>query len=209
MKARGIFILICVVYSFAICAQTNDYTSYLSKARECVEAGNCDAAQRNYNVYKDLSGGRDYSLEEAIVKCKEKSSIKNVKTDYVDLGLPSGTLWRDKNEDNGSFYTWNQAVQKFGNKLPTLEQIEELKSSCRWIKEGHDFKVIGPNGKCIILQAAGYRLNGNVAATDCGYYWSLTSTNKGAWNMVCLNTGGVLIIEGNKDLASPVRLVEF
>ena len=32
-------------------------------------------------------------------------------TGYVDLGLPSGTLWKDKNE-NG-FFTYDEAVSRF------------------------------------------------------------------------------------------------
>ena len=43
---------------------------------------------------------------------------------YVDLGLPSGTLWKDKNEEGG-FYTYDQAVSKFGNKLPTKDLVRK------------------------------------------------------------------------------------
>ncbi|HJJ45480.1 MAG TPA: hypothetical protein O0Y17_00165 [Methanocorpusculum sp.] len=43
---------------------------------------------------------------------------------YVDLGLPSGTLWKDKNE-SGGFYTYDEAMKAFGNNLPTMEQFEE------------------------------------------------------------------------------------
>ena len=44
---------------------------------------------------------------------------------YVDLGLPSGTCWRNSNEggDNAR-YTYNEAVSRFGNKLPTKQQLE-------------------------------------------------------------------------------------
>ena len=40
---------------------------------------------------------------------------------YVDLGLPSGTLW--KTERDVGLYTYAEAVSKFGKQLPTSEQI--------------------------------------------------------------------------------------
>ena len=39
-------------------------------------------------------------------------------TQYIDLGLPSGTLWADRNigaiepEDEGDFYTWGETEPK-------------------------------------------------------------------------------------------------
>ena len=41
---------------------------------------------------------------------------------YVDLGLPSGTYWKESNESG--FYNYDNAVSKFGDKLPTKEQLE-------------------------------------------------------------------------------------
>ena len=102
---------------------------------------------------------------------------------YVDLGLPSGTKWKTDNElnpnkDGNNFYTWDEAVAKFGNRLPTEEQLRELKDSCSWTwdgtKKGYDVK--GRNGNSIFLPAAGYRdCNGNVNfAGSFGSYWSST-----------------------------------
>ena len=210
MKRRILLLVILSMITFCSNAQT-DYSDYLNKAMEKVEAGDCDAAQRFYNVYKELTGNNSSWLEKAMKECEEKSkSQRAVLEGYVDLGLPSGTLWKDKNEDGNHFYTWNQAIVNFGNNLPTIEQLEELKTTCKWIKSGNNFKVIGPNGKSIVLQASGYRFtDGQIHATECGYYWSLSSTNEGAWCMICLDTGGVLIINANRNIANPVRLVKF
>ena len=95
--------------------------------------------------------------------------------EYVDLGLPSGTLWKDKNEDGG-FYRYDEAISKYGSALPTKEQFEELKYSCQWIWTGNGYKVIGPSGKSIFLPAEGYRkLNGEVIEVgEGGNYWSST-----------------------------------
>lgn len=100
----------------------------------------------------------------------------------VDLGLPSGTLWKDKNEDGG-FYTYEQAIYKFGDKLPTKEQFEELKNKCQWTWTGNGYKVIGPNGNSISLPAAGYRAcDGSVSSDGC--YWSSTPNGSGrAWSL--------------------------
>lgn len=43
---------------------------------------------------------------------------------FIDLGLPSGTLWAAENEEG--YFTFNEAVDKFGNSMPTKEQFEEL-----------------------------------------------------------------------------------
>ena len=96
---------------------------------------------------------------------------------YVDLGLPSGTCWRNSNEggDNAR-YTYNEAVSRFGNKLPTKQQLEELKNKCTWTWIGSGYKVIGPNGNSIYLPAAGLRYcDGDVSIVGkYGEYWSST-----------------------------------
>lgn len=92
---------------------------------------------------------------------------------YVDLGLPSGTLWKSANE-KGGFYSYDEAINKFGDKLPTMEQWEELRGMCTWSWTGKGYKVTGDNGNSITLPAAGIRgSNGGVfdVATN-GCYWS-------------------------------------
>ena len=100
----------------------------------------------------------------------------------VDLGLPSGTLWKNANEggDNAR-YTYNEAVSRFGNKLPTEQQLEELINKCTWTWTGNGYKVTGPNGNSIYLPAAGYRnCDGDVhnVGTE-GIYWSSTPYDSG------------------------------
>ena len=41
--------------------------------------------------------------------------------EYVDFGLPSGTLW--KSVDEPGLYTYDEATSKFGDQLPTNEQM--------------------------------------------------------------------------------------
>ena len=97
---------------------------------------------------------------------------------YVDLGLSSGTKWKDVNESVGDFnlYSYDQAMSSFGDKLPTKEQFEELQYSCMWIGVGDGCKVVGPNGNSIVLPAHGYRFcDGSVSSVgSVGFYWSST-----------------------------------
>ena len=130
---------------------------------------------------------------------------------YVDLGLPSGTCWRNSNEggDNAR-YTYNEAVSRFGNKLPTKQQLEELKNKCTWTWTGSGYKVIGPNGNSIYLPAAGYHLGfGDVdyVGTD-GRYWSSTPSDSDfAW-CLCFNSSKVNMCDVIRFCGQSVRLVQ-
>ena len=120
-----------------------------------------------------------------LVTDKEKGEVlPAVPAGYVDLGLPSGTLWKDQNEAGG-FYTYDQAMAKFGSSLPTKEQLEELKNSCRWTWNGNGYKVEGPSGEAIVLPAAGSRcLVGVHGVGSSGVYRSSTPAgSEGAWSL--------------------------
>ena len=110
------------------------------------------------------------------------SSSADDSTGYTDLGLPSGTIW--KNFNATGFYTYDEAVSKFGNRLPTKEQWEELKAECQWTWNGSGYKVTGPNGNSIVLPASGYRYcDGSVDYVGSfGGFWSSTPEGSdGAW----------------------------
>lgn len=100
---------------------------------------------------------------------------KSVPAGYVNLGLPSGTLWKDRNEDKR--YTYDEAVNVFGLKLPSKDQFDELKSKCNWVWIGKGYKVIGPNGNAIILPAEGLQLcDGTIDEMGSnGNYWTSES----------------------------------
>jgi uncharacterized protein (TIGR02145 family) len=110
-------------------------------------------------------------------------------TDYVDLGLPSGTQWKSTNEtgDENGFYTYDEAVITFGDKLPTKEQLEELKDNCTWEWQNNvGYKVTGTNGNSIVLPASGYSdCDGDVHGVGySGFYWSSTAyDSESAWDL--------------------------
>lgn len=157
---------------------TNEELS-LMRANNYLGSGEYMSRENKRGIVLLVSDGEDYATvqneaqQRAEQERQRKAALKA--QGLVDLGLPSGTLWKDKNE-TGGFYTYEQAVSKFGNNLPTKEQLEELKNSCQWTWNGSGYKITGPNGDSITLPAEGYRhCNGSVYAVGSyGDYWSST-----------------------------------
>ena len=93
---------------------------------------------------------------------------------YVDLGLPSGTLWANDNEIG--LYQWDEANNiYFKDALPTPGQFRELIDNCRWEWDEHlkGMTVTGPNGRELFLPAPGYftgRAHFDINLTGC--YWT-------------------------------------
>ena len=115
------------------------------------------------------------------------SSVED-STGYTDLGLPSGTKW--KNFNATGFYTYDEAVSQFGNRLPTKQQWEELKAECQWSWNGRN-------------------CDGSVyyVGSD-GNYWSSTPKDSDyAWYLY-FYSGGVHVDNGRRCRGLSVRLVQ-
>ena len=94
--------------------------------------------------------------------------------EYVDLGLPSGTLWKNADEHNGFLFTFDEAVSVYGDKLPTKEQIEELVRHCMFITEGNHTKIESKNnGNWIIFSDKNY-VDCSGAQSSYHSHWSRT-----------------------------------
>ena len=134
-------------------------------------------------------------------------------SEYVDLGLPKGTKWKDKNEniEGNTLFSHNQAMQHYGSKMPTKEQIEELKNSCLWTWTGNGYNVLGPNGNAIFLPAEGHRdcTDGNVyGVNNFGNYWTSTPENsESAWRLL-FDITGIDVHADNLCCGYSVRLVK-
>ena len=142
-------------------------------------------------------------------------ALPSIAQGYVDLGLPSGILWKEENEP-GEFYSYDQALVKFGSTLPTKEQFAELKDRCIWTWTGNGYKVVGSNGNFIFLPAAGVRnFDGSMEGVgDAGCYWSSTPNgSEYAWDLVFFNDGVDSAVElyknENRYLRISVRLVGY
>ena len=126
-----------------------------------------------------------YEIDEknSTFKCIKFKPVKKQEFEYVNLGLPSGTLWATCNvgakkpEEYGKLLSYDSVVNKY--ELPTLGQIKELIEFCDWkyvnYNKVNGYLVIGTNGKSIFLPAAGYRNDTSLNyAGSVGYYWSRT-----------------------------------
>ncbi|MBQ7530626.1 MAG: hypothetical protein IJT12_02850 [Paludibacteraceae bacterium] len=93
---------------------------------------------------------------------------------FVDLGLPSGTLWKSSNEEG--LIDYNTAKKKYKRELPSVKQWKELKKYCEWQWADNGYRVTGPNGTVIFFPAAGYRnYSGKIGQVGkFGNYWSST-----------------------------------
>lgn len=112
---------------------------------------------------------------------------------YIDLGLPSGTLWKATNESG--YYKYDDAMNKFGNNMPSQEQWQELIDYCTWTRLKSGFKITGKNGKDIILPDNRYtdcqgnngqnEISKGVVFSNLGAYWSSTSiSHEDAWGFL-------------------------
>ena len=135
------------------------------------------------------------------------SSVED-STGYTDLGLPSGTKW--KNFNATGFYTYDEAVSQFGNRLPTKQQWQELKAECQWSWNGSGYKVTGPNGNSIVLPASGYRYcDGSVRDVGSnGYYWSSTPNYSSYAGRIRFGSGGFRVHDNARCTGRSVRLVQ-
>ncbi len=179
---------------------TNEELS-LMRANNYLGGGEYMSRESKHGIVLLVTDGKDYATlraeeqERARIRAEQEqkrkaeqerraAELKELKAQgFVDLGLPSGTLWRDRNEEGG-FYTYEQAMNIFGDKLPTKEQLEELKNKCSWSWTGNGYKVTGPNGNSIVLPASGARdCNGDVYQVgSLGRYCSSTPAGSdNAW----------------------------
>ena len=129
--------------------------------------------------------------------------------DYVDLGLPSGTLWKRQNESG--FYTYEEALNRFGNKLPEKFHFVELINECTWIwMEDYGYKVVGPNGNSITIPAAGFRYcDGTVSNVGSyGDYWSSTPLDSDEALFLYFNSSDVYMYNNDRCAGQSVRLVQ-
>lgn len=113
------------------------------------------------------------------------AQAEEIAREWIDLALPSGTLWAAEPEDG--FYSYVDAVEIFGVNMPTRWQWEELCRSCV-IKE-IDSKTVefrGKNGKSIRVPFRGNIFkNGKPRNVDYGYYWTYTNYDDNqAWYVI-------------------------
>lgn len=125
-------------------------------------------AQAYTDGYRD--GYKDRDEENPVDLCDNK-------TEYVDLGLPSGTLWSSDYEKGSEDFLYMPYEEACGYGLPNLEQMKELLDICRWkskrntSKDIEELQCIGPNGNVICFSRTGY-IKVDVKETSLvGVFW--------------------------------------
>ena len=146
-----------------------------------------------------------------LVACKKNNEAKG---NYVDLGLSSGTKWKSINEFNpqdsvNGFYTFDEALDAFGKKVPTVEQWMELQNECTWTWTGNGYNVEGPSGESITLPGMGYHHgDGNVYGVGSGgYYWSSTPYATDCAYYLLFNSREVRMMDWFRRTGYSLRLV--
>ena len=110
----------------------------------------------DYFAWGETSPKAEYSWENSVTNGEQMSDISG-DAQYDAATANWGGSWR----------------------MPTKEQMEELVEHCEWewtqVNGVNGAKVIGPNGSCIFLPAAGFR-DGSSLFHDGydGFYWSST-----------------------------------
>lgn len=134
-----------------------------------------------YRAFYEVKGKKEYGEYKSFKTEENLLCPDSNHPHWIDLGLPSGTLWRCCNEGAstpeayGGYYQFGQV-----SSAPTLEQIKELVSNCtfQWTTQNgiNGGKFTGPNGGTIFLPAAGdYFWGGELYYVGSyGDYWSST-----------------------------------
>ena len=181
-----------------------------------------------------LFGGILY-YEHAREETERKASL--AAQGFVDLGLPSGTLWKNRNEKGTytidlaltkvtaeelkktnnqysyeGFFTYEEAVTIYSSNLPTKEQYDELISDCKWQWTRNGYEVTGPNGAKIFFPAAGNRPSYclfDMGVSTYGIYWSSSWSESTPWSLQFASDHVFMVDTKGEEGGSSVRLVHM
>lgn len=143
---------------------------------------------------------------------------------YVDLGLPSGTLWSSdyvKDDNDKTIYVTQENSTDYA--IPTYEQFKELMDECKWEQKSkknwteggfynwHEWAIcLGPNGNKITFESTGYyEATDSLTRSSEIFFW-LNNKEYFHRNCACitlnsLNIGSENVFSGYK---LPIRLIK-
>lgn len=154
----------------------------VDKAKEYAEGKINDAL--NKVIVQAYMAGYNSGYQDGYDKVVKETSSDDI--EYVDLGLPSGTLWSSnylEGENNETIYVLQEKSKAFD--IPTVEQWQELVKKCRWEQGSeridhtngfyhyHDWAIcLGPNGNRIIFEKTGlYEIQTERVRTNEVLFW--------------------------------------
>jgi len=157
--------------------------------------------------------------------CQEEIPVdlRNSQTEFVDLGLPSGTLWSTdylKGNDKREYLPFSKAESLC---IPTEDQWNELVNTCKWeydIDGGYDLceaRCVGPSGNSLRFETTG-KQNINSHSERWEIFFWIKDTKEGfEKNAVHMYNGGKKLQSKNvkteidsffSGFKLPVRLVK-
>lgn len=137
--------------------------------------------------------------------------LRNSKTEYVDLGLPSGTLWATnyEKEDDRMIYLPHGKAQSY--QLPTKEQWMELYSICKWqrgrVEKLKYIDYIGPNGNELRFYVTGYCKGEILLEPNDIFMWLKGDTETSEKDAVQMCGFPATLISKFSGFCLPIRLV--
>ena len=166
--------------------------------------------------------GYDAGYQDGYNKVVKDSVTEGV--EYVDLGLPSRTLWASdyvKDDNDKAIYVAQENSADY--EIPTYEQFKELMDECKWEQKSeknwtesgfyhwHEWAIcLGPNGNKITFEKTGiYEATDSRTRTSEILFWL---NNKEYFHRNCasitlndLNVDSENVFSGYK---LPIRLVK-
>lgn len=164
MRIRFLF-LICISSFILTGCRTRGYGKYFPEFVDLglsVKWATCNIGAQRPNQYGDYfawgeTSTKDY-YDDDNYSIQERYNTKGVS--ILD------------SSDDAAYILWGEDWR-----IPTKEEIQELKQKCRWqwttLNNTYGYKVTGPNGNSIFLPTAGLRFQDRLELSEINaYYWS-------------------------------------
>lgn len=137
-----------------------------------------------HNVYPaDVDTSR---LETRLIDNSYRHYIQRSPFEYVDMGLPSGTLWGSYSQD--TTLIWTDALNTYGKQVPSKEQYKEL-------FEYSTIKYLGFNA----IEVTSH--NGNKILLDTSFLWTRSEKDdkNGVYGVMLLEYSVHFFVDGKQD----------
>ena len=184
MRPRHLSMVFVMMVTLTCSAQT-DYSHYLDKAMQQLEAGDCDAAQKYYNVYKELSGKTVVSVEVLIGDCGKEKTY-NV-GDYIDVGDEKYQVVYIRDGGKHGLAVLNKGWQK-------LHDLFDLCVTRKGIPTLDEMKLIYSNRDLVRLYDIYWTCSKTNSSSNIFYYTTDFSTGKIEENNYYYPNGIILLI---------------
>lgn len=201
---------------------THNVSGEMNSMGACVNMASEIASYLSKGTFKEQEeDAKNKAAEEERLRVEQEAQERRAKDElkrkleedgYVDLGLPSGTWW--KNQDEDGLFSFDMAIETFGDKIPTAKQCKELADFCtyrlvtpnKWDVRTWYYVITGRNGNSI--QVRRWHYNGDNENMG-GYFWSSTKDKelKTLQNFKFYCGNGMSVTREGNNNRYPVRLI--